>query len=64
MKLLAPARAENHFGLSYVEVGKRLGISPVRVRQIEQRALAKLRAGLLKVGVKTSDVGDLRDSAA
>ena len=47
-------RAENHFGLTYEQCGKRLGISAGRVRQIEQRALRKLRAALQKLGVKTS----------
>ena len=31
---------------SYAEIGKRLGISKGRVRQLEQRALRKLRAAL------------------
>jgi DNA-directed RNA polymerase sigma subunit (sigma70/sigma32) len=47
-------RAENSALLSYQQCGKRLGVSPARVRQIEQRALKKLRAGLQKLGVKTS----------
>ena len=40
-----------HYGLdesepaTYEQVGRRLGISKERVRQIEQTALAKLRAG-------------------
>jgi RNA polymerase nonessential primary-like sigma factor len=40
-----------HYGLdesepaTYEQVGRRLGISNERVRQIEQTALAKLRAG-------------------
>ena len=50
--------ATNHFGMSYAEVGKCLGISSVRVRQIEQRALKKLRAGLLKLGVKSFHDGE------
>jgi DNA-directed RNA polymerase sigma subunit (sigma70/sigma32) len=46
----------NHFGLSYAAVGKVLGITATRVRQIELRALKKLRAELVKRGVKTSRV--------
>jgi hypothetical protein len=44
-------RAENSALLSYRQCANRLGISPARVRQIEQRALKKLRAGFLKLGV-------------
>ena len=41
-----------HSGLmSYDEVGERLQISAGRVRQIEQRALAKLRRAFLRLGI-------------
>lgn len=42
--------------MSYAEVGKQFRISPERVRQIELRALRKLRAGLIKRGVTAGDV--------
>jgi len=48
--------ALNHVGLSHAEVGKRLGISAVRVRQIELRALLKLRQRLEQIGVTSADV--------
>jgi DNA-directed RNA polymerase sigma subunit (sigma70/sigma32) len=48
---------------TYDEISKALGISRVRVRQIEKRALQKLRDGLLKRGVQNSRGEDLRDSA-
>jgi len=37
--------------LSYDQIGKLLGISAVRVRQIEQRGLAKLRRGFRRIGI-------------
>jgi DNA-directed RNA polymerase sigma subunit (sigma70/sigma32) len=37
--------------MSYREVGDLLGLSPGRVCQIEQRALAKLRKAFLRLGI-------------
>jgi hypothetical protein len=39
--------------MSYAEIGIVFGISAERVRQIEQRALKKLRKALCKQGVKS-----------
>ena len=39
---------------SYESIAAQLNISAVRVRQIEQRALKKLRAALIKRGVVTA----------
>jgi DNA-directed RNA polymerase sigma subunit (sigma70/sigma32) len=47
-------RKNNRPLLSHAVIGQRLGISTGRVQQLEQRALRKLRAGLLKLGVKSS----------
>lgn len=43
-----------HDALTYAQIGLRLGISAGRVRQIEQKALFKLRAALIRLGVKSS----------
>jgi hypothetical protein len=40
---------------SYEDIGRDLGISPARVRQLEQRALEKLRWALAKQGVCSFD---------
>jgi DNA-directed RNA polymerase sigma subunit (sigma70/sigma32) len=40
--------------MSYAAVGAVLGISAPRVRQLEQRALKKLRRALVKQGVRSS----------
>jgi DNA-directed RNA polymerase sigma subunit (sigma70/sigma32) len=40
--------------MSYAAVGAVLGITPARVRQLEQRALKKLRRALEKQGVRSS----------
>ena len=37
--------------MSYADVGAALGISPARVCQIEQRALAKLRKSFGRLGI-------------
>ena len=37
--------------MTYYEIGTQLGISPGRVRQIEQRALLKLKKAFLRIGV-------------
>lgn len=50
----------NHPLVSYQLIAQALGISPVRVRQIEQRALRKLRKAFKKQGV--CSVKDGRDS--
>ena len=34
------------YGLTYEEIARRLGISSRRVRQLEERALAKMRAAI------------------
>ncbi len=39
---------------SYAEVGAVLGISPARVRQLEQRALGKLRKRLISLGITSA----------
>ncbi len=57
-------RVNNSALLSYDQIAKRLGISAMRVRQIEQRALKKLKVGLRKVGVHSSSGGDFRDSGS
>lgn len=38
---------------TYEEIAKVLSISPMRVRQIEQRALEKLRKEFLKLGIQS-----------
>jgi DNA-directed RNA polymerase specialized sigma24 family protein len=58
--------------MSYEECARVLGISPARVRQLEARALMKMRVGLEKLGVRSSDLRgvaspddlDLRGSAS
>jgi DNA-directed RNA polymerase specialized sigma24 family protein len=45
---------QNLPGLTHAEIAKRLGISPVRVRELERRALVKLRRGLEKLGIKSA----------
>ncbi len=47
--------------MSYDEVGERLHISAGRVRQIEQRALAKLRKAFGRLGVSEYRGTSLRD---
>jgi len=42
--------------MSYEQIARALGISAMRVRQIEQRALKKCLKRLLKAGVKAADV--------
>ena len=42
--------------MSLAQLGKQLGVSAERVRQIEQRALAKLRAALLRCGHDATDM--------
>ncbi len=37
---------------THQEIGKLMGLSPARVRQIEQRALAKLREAFRKLGLE------------
>jgi hypothetical protein len=49
--------------VSYELIGLAFGISKERVRQIEKRALCKLRVALLKRGVQHFDEVDLRASA-
>jgi hypothetical protein len=44
---------------TYLEVAMLMRVSPARVRQIEQRALAKLRRGLEKRGVTADEVKEL-----
>ena len=56
-------RADNHFGLSYERCAEILGISPVRVRQIEQCALVKLRKAFERAGVMSFDQGKNTDDA-
>lgn len=51
----------NSLLMSYQDIGARLGISPGRVRQVEQRALAKLRKSFLRLGVSEYRGNPLRD---
>jgi DNA-directed RNA polymerase sigma subunit (sigma70/sigma32) len=50
-------------GFTYEEIATLLGVSVVRVQQIERRALWKLRRGLARVGVHSFDGQELRASA-
>ncbi|MCK5479095.1 MAG: hypothetical protein KAI44_09275 [Methylococcales bacterium] len=45
------------------EIAEELGISHERVRQIERKALAKVKANLLRQGYKADDCIDLRDES-
>ena len=45
---------------SYMEIGRELGLSPESVRQIENRALNKLRLQLLAKGLTKAFREDLR----
>jgi hypothetical protein len=47
--------------MSYSDVGAALGLSACRVRQIEQRALAKLRKSFQRLGVSEYRGTSLRD---
>jgi DNA-directed RNA polymerase specialized sigma24 family protein len=47
---------DNHELRSYESIARELGISQKRVRDIEQRALTKLRKALEKQGVYSSEV--------
>jgi DNA-directed RNA polymerase sigma subunit (sigma70/sigma32) len=47
---------DNHALRSYESIALELGISQKRVRDIEQRALTKLRKALEKQGVYSSEV--------
>ena len=43
------------------EIAVELGISHERVRQIERKALAKVKANLIRQGFEADDCIDLRD---
>lgn len=49
---MKPDRINLRGRFTYDEIAKVLSISPMRVRQIEQRALEKLRKGLRKRGIE------------
>lgn len=42
--------------MTLAEIGKAMGITPERVRQLEKRALVKLRRGLTKRGYTREDI--------
>ena len=44
------------------EIAVELGISRERVRQIERKAMAKIKANLLRQGFEPDDCIDLRDN--
>ena len=46
----------NHHGMTHAEVSAILGVSAGRVRQIERRALQKLRVALARQGITADDV--------
>jgi DNA-directed RNA polymerase specialized sigma24 family protein len=48
--------------MTYDEIARHFRISVTRVQRIEQRALRKLRKGLLKRGVTSGDVRRLLTS--
>jgi len=47
--------------LTYKEIAEVLGLSSDRVRQIERKALSKIKAQLLRQGFEADDFIDLRD---
>lgn len=49
------SKSDNRQGMTYAEIASELGVSVERVRQIERRALNKLRAAFEKLGLKKLD---------
>ena len=47
--------------VTYEEIGRRLHISPGRVRQLEISALSKMRKGLEKMGVSAATISGEED---
>jgi len=52
---MRPDTERNAALMSYRQVACKLGISQARVRQLEQRALAKLRRGMAKLGIRSAE---------